>query len=203
MVEQARLNLSFGGNWTRSRKFQATPTSLNRDCVGYYSVNCGSIQPKYSFTQRTTLSAGQVDLSLLWRYTHKLRSSSRHSSLLTSRRPKRPTVDADGVLLPIAQQGCPNFATDAGDAIVNGGGGCLIDSRFRQIKAYNYFDLTTRFNVTDNFEFTVTVDEPVRQEASGRRWHCRFDDVQRWQHLPVDATTRLGRRFAVGARVKF
>ena len=36
-----------------------------------YSVNCsftGSIQPKLQFSQRTTLTMGKVDLSLLWRW---------------------------------------------------------------------------------------------------------------------------------------
>lgn len=64
----AKLNLNFSGNWTHSSKFQATPTAINRECVGYYSTNCLSIQPKYSWNQRTTLSRGAVDLSFLWRH---------------------------------------------------------------------------------------------------------------------------------------
>ncbi|MDQ2893862.1 MAG: TonB-dependent receptor [Pseudomonadota bacterium] len=66
----SKLNLSFIGNWTSRSKFQATPTSVYRECTGFYSINCGSIQPKFSFNQRTTLSFGSVDLSLLWRYIH-------------------------------------------------------------------------------------------------------------------------------------
>ncbi|MGQ2929745.1 MAG: TonB-dependent receptor domain-containing protein, partial [Sphingopyxis sp.] len=48
----ASLDWSFVGNWTRHSKFKANaadPDSLNRECVGYYSVNCsftGSIQPE-------------------------------------------------------------------------------------------------------------------------------------------------------------
>lgn len=67
----ADLALSFTGNWTNSSKFQATPSSLDRECVGYFSINCsftGSIQPKFQFSQRTTLSFDKVDLSLLWRW---------------------------------------------------------------------------------------------------------------------------------------
>ena len=73
-----RLDLAFNGNWTNSSKFQATPTSVERECVGYYSTNCnafgfsattnGSIQPKISWNQRTTLTVGRFDASLLWRY---------------------------------------------------------------------------------------------------------------------------------------
>jgi outer membrane receptor protein involved in Fe transport len=62
------INLSFTGNWTNRSKFQATPTSVDRECVGYYSVNCASIQPKFSWNQRTTFTIDKVDLSLLWRH---------------------------------------------------------------------------------------------------------------------------------------
>jgi outer membrane receptor protein involved in Fe transport len=62
------LTLDFQGNWTHSAKFQAGPTQLDRECVGYYSSNCASIQPKYSWSQRTTLTVQKVDVSLLWRY---------------------------------------------------------------------------------------------------------------------------------------
>jgi len=62
------LSLDFEGNWTHSSKFQPGPTELDRECAGYYSSNCASIQPKYSWSQRTTLTVHKVDLSLLWRY---------------------------------------------------------------------------------------------------------------------------------------
>lgn len=62
------LNLSFQGTWTAHRKFQAASTSYNRECVGYYSVNCQSIQPEYQWNQRTSLSFGPGTLSLLWRH---------------------------------------------------------------------------------------------------------------------------------------
>ena len=67
----AGLDLGFFGNWTNRSRFKANqddPASLNRECVGYYSINCASIQPEFSFTQRTTLSFDQVDLSLRWRF---------------------------------------------------------------------------------------------------------------------------------------
>ena len=66
------LALDFQGNWTHSSKFQAGPTQLDRECAGYYSPNCASIQPKYSWSQRTTLTVHSVDLSLLWRYIHSV-----------------------------------------------------------------------------------------------------------------------------------
>lgn len=75
------LNLSFQGTWTRRALFKATPTALNRECVGFYSTNCGSagapekgsLQPEYVWNQRTTYSVGGVDFSVLWRHISALR----------------------------------------------------------------------------------------------------------------------------------
>jgi iron complex outermembrane receptor protein len=76
----AKLNLSFLGNWTNRSIFQATPASDIRSCVGLYGQNCGSpasagpnssagsLQPEFTWNQRTTLTFGAVDLSLLWRH---------------------------------------------------------------------------------------------------------------------------------------
>ncbi|WP_294394739.1 TonB-dependent receptor [uncultured Sphingomonas sp.] len=94
----AKLNLSFQGNWTNRSKFQALtpgsqvpagatiggglalPTTDTRGCVGFYSQNCGSpgsagpsssagsLQPEFTWNQRTTLTFGALDVSLLWRH---------------------------------------------------------------------------------------------------------------------------------------
>jgi outer membrane receptor protein involved in Fe transport len=77
----ARLNWNFAGNHTMSSQFQASPTAVVRECTGFYSTNCGianglstgSITPKYSWNQRTTLTFGDVDVSLLWRHISKMR----------------------------------------------------------------------------------------------------------------------------------
>lgn len=67
----ANWALSAIGTWTNSNKFQATPTSEYRECVGLYSVSCpysGSLLPEFQFQVRNTLSFDTVDVSLLWRY---------------------------------------------------------------------------------------------------------------------------------------
>jgi len=64
----AALSSSFNGNWTNTSKFQATPSGLNRECVGFYSSNCASIQPEFSFNFRNTLAFDDVSLSLFWRW---------------------------------------------------------------------------------------------------------------------------------------
>jgi outer membrane receptor protein involved in Fe transport len=179
----AKINLSFGGNYTRRSIFNGdvtSPASFNRECTGFYSVNCASIQPKYQFNQRTTLSLGRVDMSLLWRYIHKVRFE--------------PQQFEDDLAAAIAG-GC----TDPEGADPDG---CLIDPEFRKIKAHNYFDFATRFNVTDNFDMTVTVmnlldkDPPVVGNTIGS---TLFNSGNTFPST-YDA---LGRRFAVGARIKF
>jgi outer membrane receptor protein involved in Fe transport len=72
-VTFAKLMFNFVGTYNRNSRFQASPSAIDRDCVGFYSVNCGSLQPKYQFSQRTTLSFEDIDLSLLWRYIHKMK----------------------------------------------------------------------------------------------------------------------------------
>lgn len=65
----ADLNFAWNGNYTISNRFQATPTAVERECVGFYSVNCGPIQPEWSWNARATMSLkSDTDISLRWRY---------------------------------------------------------------------------------------------------------------------------------------
>jgi iron complex outermembrane receptor protein len=64
----AKLSLAVNGNWTEKSTFQATPSGTNRECTGYYSTNCASLQPKWQTSARATLSFSAIDLSLLWRH---------------------------------------------------------------------------------------------------------------------------------------
>jgi outer membrane receptor protein involved in Fe transport len=70
----AKLALSFMGNYTFHSKFRSDasdPLSLDRDCVGLFSANCASIQPRFQWSQRTSLTFDKVDVSLLWRHIDK------------------------------------------------------------------------------------------------------------------------------------
>ena len=186
----AKLNLGFNGNYTRESKFQAKAGSINRECAGYYSVSCGSpaspvigsIQPKYSFNQRTTLDFGGIDVSLLWRYIHKVRFE--------------PQQLADDIA---AAQAAPG---DCPDPLGTDPGGCIINPEFRRIGSRHYFDLTTRFSVTDKFTFTLTVQNlldkqpPVVGNSVGS---TTFNSGNTYPST-YDA---LGRRFAIGAKLTF
>ena len=179
----AKLALAFGGNYTHSGKFQATPTGLNRECVGFYSANCGfpsgGLEPKYSFNERTTLSLGRVDLSLLWRYM----SSMKYEPGLP------PLFSGTIVTEPASRAGEPG--TLNGETV-----------NFNRIPAVHYFDFSTRFNVNEHFDLTFTVmnlfdkDPPIvgntagtTSQNSGNTFPATYDP--------------LGRRFAAGARIKF
>lgn len=178
-LQFAKLDLNFSGNWTNSSRFQATPASVERECVGYYSNSCGSpgaginfrgsIQPKWSFNQRTTLSFDAVDVSLLWRYVDKMD----YEPLAAQELLNDGNADTD----PPAEQ-------------------------FRHIGAAHYFDLATRFAATDNFDLTVTVtnlfdrDPPLVGNTIGS---TSFNSGNTYPST-YDA---LGRRFAFGAKLKF
>lgn len=201
----ARLALSFVGNWTNSSRYKATPSSLDRECVGAYSVNCsytGSIQPEFQFSQRTTLSFDNVDVSLLWRWIDEVRfeqaqlDADRAAALAAN-------TGEDGELLPIdldeigeeGFQGCPNFET-------TDEGGCMVQEEFRRIGAEHYFDLTARWTVNDNFTFAFTVQNLLDNQPhivgntigntsfnSGNIYPATYDS--------------LGRRYAVSAKLRF
>jgi outer membrane receptor protein involved in Fe transport len=163
------LALSFVGNWTRNSEFKASPTSINRECVGFYSINCsftGSIQPKLQFSQRTTLSVDKIDFSLLWRWIDGVKYE--------------PQAIVDDLA---------NF-------------GVTVLEEFQTIPAEHYFDLSTRFNATDNMTFTFTVQN-------------LFDNQPKLVGNTIGSTTfnsgntfpstydALGRRYAVSAKLKF
>lgn len=179
----AKLALGFNGNWTHKSTFQASSSSYNRDCVGYYSINCASIQPEFSFTQRTTLSFKNVDVSLLWRYLDGVKYEGQASDYL-----------ARGF-------------TAANRNLFNGtitGAGPLVGKSydFNKIEAYHYFDFTTRFGVTDNLDLTFSAfnlfnkKPPVVGSAAGTTTYNSGNTFP----STYDA---VGRRYGATARLKF
>ncbi|WP_262407901.1 TonB-dependent receptor domain-containing protein [Sphingopyxis sp. OPL5] len=184
----ASLDWSFVGNWTRHSKFNANvadPESLNRECVGYYSVNCsftGSIQPEFQFSNRFTLGFDKVDVSLLWRWQDSV-----------SFEPAQLQADLDFALDNPADCRDPNGADPDG---------CMVNPEFRKIKAKHYFDLTTRFNVSENLTFTATVQNLLNQKPPivGNSLGSTTYNSGNTYPSTYDA---LGRRYAVSAKLKF
>jgi iron complex outermembrane receptor protein len=152
-----KVNLGFTGNWTSRSKFQATPTSINRECVGYYSTSCASIQPEFQWNTRATFSFNKIDASVLWRHI-----------------------------------GSQDYEPAAGGAF----------AAFEHIKAYNYFDMSVRMQVTDTFELTMTANNifDKKPPVVGYNIGSTFFNSGNTYPSTYDA---LGRRYAVNARVKF
>jgi outer membrane receptor protein involved in Fe transport len=192
---RSKFALAFGGNWTHSQKFQAVVgVSKNRECVGFYSANCGfpsgQLLPKYTANTRATLSLGRVDLSVLWRYISHMRYEPGLTPLFS------------GTIVSKDAAGNPCTATST-YALCNAPGtfnGQTVN--FNRIPAFNYFDFATRFNVNEHFDLTLTVTNifdkkpPVvgntagsTSANSGNTFPALYDP--------------LGRRFTAGARIKF
>jgi len=198
----AKLALNFGGNWTHKQDFQATPTSVNRDCVGFFSANCGfpagQLLPKYSFNERTTLTLGKVDLSMMWRWFSKMKYEGLAKDCVARGfgDPAAPT-GCDVLFSGTIQSGPSNsiFFNDPGNF-----NGKSVD--FNHIPAYSLFDFTTRFNVNEHFDLTFTVDNifdkkpPVVGNTAGST------SANSGNTFPATYDP-LGRRFTAGARIKF
>ena len=123
----AELNLAGQLNWTEQSKFQAIPGAINRDCVGYYSSNCGQPIPEWQWSLRTTLAFSSFDLSLLWRHIGGTEYEPGLGELY------------EGQLKP-------STGDVAGQSV-----------NFNRIKATDYFDLTARVPVSDNLTLTLAV----------------------------------------------
>ena len=175
---------SFNGNYTRHSKFQATPSSINRECVGFYSSNCsftGSLQPKYQWSLRNTFSIEDIDISVLWRHINKLQQEP------------LDITDPNG--------GGPAFQgtlpTTGGNAFLRGR---TVD--FQHIPSFDYFDLTLRFNVSENFTFTATALNLLNKQPPLVGTDISGSTFNGGNTYPSTYDT-LGRRYAVSARVRF
>ncbi|MBA3675858.1 MAG: TonB-dependent receptor [Sphingosinicella sp.] len=185
----ADLALSFVGNWTRSSKFKASPSSLNRECVGFYSVNCsftGSIQPELQFSQRTTLSFEKVDLSLLWRWIDAVQFE--------------PQQLADD--LQAARDAGTSPATGCPDPEGTDPNGCMVNPEFRTIEAQNYFDLTARVKATEELTFTFTVQNLLNNKPTVVGNTIGSTNYNSGNTFP-STYDALGRRYAVSAKLRF
>lgn len=136
-IGPVKLTLDFVGNYTFHNKFLAQPGASidnpNRDCVGFYSANCASIQPQFQWNQRTTFNFENLDLSVLWRH-----------------------IDSNNYEFGAgAPCGSPGNATAADDAI---SGNSCAGKQFSHIKPYDYFDLTLKVAVGPHLDFNFGVD---------------------------------------------
>ena len=184
----ADLSLNFSGNWTNKNVFKATPTAFARDCVGYFSANCGSINPDYSWTQRTTLTFNDsIDVSLLWRHLSAMEYEGQAADYLA----RGFKVSNKNLFNGVVTNSGPAKTALAGQTV-----------NMNKISAANYFDLATRVEVTDNVTISLTVTNLLDKKPplvgstagstsynSGNTFPSSYDAV--------------GRRYAATATLKF
>jgi outer membrane receptor protein involved in Fe transport len=161
-------DIAITGNWTNKSTFQAAAGLLNRDCVGKFGADCGSIQPEWQWSVRNTLSVGDFDFSLLWRHLTKV------------------TYEGGAAFSGTLVGG--NLAGQEGD--------------FATIPAYDMFDLSARFNVDENFSFTFAISNLFDKQPHvvGNSIGSTSFNSGNVYPSTYDA---LGRRFNVGARIRF
>lgn len=180
----AKLNLSFAGTWVFSNKFNAnvrSPTSINRECVSFYSGNCSSIQPEFVWNQRTTLDFGQVNLSLLWRH-------------LSATQQEPIDINGKAYSGPLPS----NNSTLSGAPAL----GSLGVRNTRRISAYDYFDLSAQFSVTDNATLTLTVANLLDKQPPLTGMDLAASAFNSGNTFP-STYDALGRSYRMSLRLKF
>ncbi|EZP54201.1 TonB-dependent receptor domain-containing protein [Sphingomonas sp. RIT328] len=137
------LDVGFQGTWTNHNYFRASETSYDRDCVGYFSTSCASIQPAFAWNQRTSLSFGPGTLSLLWRHIGAV---------------KYEALAPDAALRQVTTPLFSGVVT--GPTPLAGG-----TYNFNRIGAYNYLDLSAQVEVNDHLTFTFGVRNMLNKKA--------------------------------------
>jgi iron complex outermembrane recepter protein len=130
--ERSALRLGFNATWLDYYHFQATPISINRDCTGYYSTSCTNPRPEWKWNARATFTQGIADISLLWNHISAVEYEPIAPNPLPARAVPQPgtTAATFNALLPA----------------------------FREIPAYDYFDLALKFAVSERFEINFLVE---------------------------------------------
>ena len=211
LTDNIGFRFATDGTWTNKNEFESSPGAGFRDCVGFYSVNCGSIQPEYVFNTRATFSFfDQIDASILWRYLDAVQYEPRQLQAEFDAA-DASNRDEDGVLLPIdldrigrtGFQGCPNFDGSATTAdLPEDPGFCVVNPDFRTIPAEHYFDLSLRFAASEQLELVFTVQNLLdnKPKVVGSDLGSTAFNSGNIYPSTYDA---LGRRYAVAARFSF
>ena len=124
----------------------------------YYSSNCGppslgQITPRYTFQQRTTLTVGGANLSLLWRYLSPVNYEGTAADYVT-----RGFTAANHLLFNgVDHQLRYRHPLD---------GGRFKTVNFNHIPAYHYFDGSAQFNIGPKYQLTMTVANIVRSRSA-------------------------------------
>lgn len=134
----ASLRFGFNATWINYYRNQATPNSINRECAGYYSTSCTNPRPKWKWNARVAYVDGGFNASLLWNHQSKV-----------ALEPIRPA----GISLDTPAPG--NTAAGYNSIL----------PAFRQIGAYDYFDLSLRYDVNESLQFGFLIENLFNKKA--------------------------------------
>ncbi|WP_231731155.1 MULTISPECIES: TonB-dependent receptor plug domain-containing protein [Sphingomonas] len=169
------LTLGFNGTLLDYYNFQATPNAINRDCTGYYSANgCTNPRAKFRSNTRLTYSREWFDISLLWT---RVSAVELEPFLATAIQP-----------VSTPQPGGPNPTT--------------VLPAFRQIDAYDLFDLSLRVMPLKNLELTMTIDNLLDRQPPNVGSGVGGTAFNSGNTFPT-IYDPIGRAFTMGARIKF
>lgn len=193
---EVRFNYNFAGNWTRSSTFSASSTSYTRECVGYFSASCtpsnGAIQPEFTWTQRTTVGFGDVDVSLLWRHLSAVSYEATASDYAARGYNKNAANPALAPAPALLFNGTITGPSPMAGRTVN----------FNQIPSYDYFDLSARFNISKELTLTLSAfnifdkEAPIVGSAAGTTGQNSGNTFPSTYDV-------LGRRYAATLNVRF
>lgn len=190
-----QFSIGFNATKLNYYHFQANPNAINRNCTAYYSpTGCTNPRPKWKWNGRATYGQDKFDISLLWTHVSPVALEPFRTAAtqpLTTPQPGGPNP---------ALTGSVSFVLDGITYTNQPTAG--VQPRFRQIPAYNYFDLALRVMPTDNVEFNLTVDNLLDKDPplvgsgvggtafnSGNTFPTIYDPI--------------GRAYTIGARLKF
>lgn len=173
--EDASLRFGVNGTWLKSYQVQATPISITRDCKGYYSTSCTNPRPEWKWNGRVTFKDGPFDASLLWNHISKVKLED-----------IRPT----GIPLTTA---APGNTASAYNSIM---------SAFRQVSAYDYFDLALKFEVNENIEMGLLVENMFDTQPPLLGGGVAGTSFNSGNTLPTTYDV-IGRAYTLNARLKF
>jgi outer membrane receptor protein involved in Fe transport len=173
----ADLALSFVGNWTRNSEYLATPT--------------GDAYPGIPGIQaRECVGYYSINCS----FTGSIQPEFQFS--------QRTTLAFDDVDVSLLWRWIDGVQFEPQQILNDGGDAASVRPQFRTIPAEHYFDLTGRWNISDNVTFTVTVQNLLDNQPKvvGNTIGATSFNSGNVYPSTYDA---LGRRYAASVKLKF
>jgi len=174
-TDAGSLRFGFNGTWMDYYRIQATPNSINRECSGYYSTSCLNARPKWKWNARVSYGKGPFDVSLLWNHISKVTLED-----------IRPTG------IPLDQPAPGNTAASYNSIL----------PAFRGVKAYDWFDLAVKFDINENFQMSVLVENLFDKQAPLLGAGVAGTSFNNGNTMPTTYDV-IGRAYTVSAKLRF